>query len=79
MALAYYALGDGVDEGREALKHYYAWLGDLAQMIADNAATSADEVKQYVSAFEEAGADELLLFAAAPHAEQVDLLKEALG
>ena len=79
MALAYYALGDGVGEGREALKDYYAWLGDYAQNIADAAATDADTVKQYVSAYEEAGADELILFAAAPHADQVGLLKEALG
>jgi alkanesulfonate monooxygenase SsuD/methylene tetrahydromethanopterin reductase-like flavin-dependent oxidoreductase (luciferase family) len=79
MALGYYALGDGVEEGQQALKHYYAWLGDYAQAIADNAATDADQVKQFVSAFEDAGADELILFAAAPHPEQVDLLKEALG
>jgi alkanesulfonate monooxygenase SsuD/methylene tetrahydromethanopterin reductase-like flavin-dependent oxidoreductase (luciferase family) len=79
MALAYYALGDGVEEGRDALRHYYAFLGDYAENVAGSAAADADAVKQYVSAFEEAGCDELILFAAAPHAEQVDLLKEALG
>jgi hypothetical protein len=36
-------------------------------------------VKQYLSAFEQAGADEVICFPASADPEQVDLLKSALG
>ena len=38
-----------------------------------------DDVKARTDAFAEAGCDEFFFFAAAPHADQVDQLKEALG
>ena len=79
LALAYFALGDGAEEGKRAVGHYYAWLGDYAQQVVGSVATDAGTVKGYVSAFEEAGCDELILFAAAPHADQVDRLEDALG
>lgn len=77
-ALAYFALGENAEEAAEKdLKHYYAWLGDeLAQMIADSAATDADTVKSYQQAFEQAGCDELIWFPTDPDPEQVDLLAE---
>ena len=39
---------------------YYSWLGDYAQGIVDSTATDADTVKGYLSAFEDAGADEVI-------------------
>ena len=80
MALAYFSLGpDGKEVAQRSLTHYYRWLGDYAQGVADSAATDPDTVKQYASAFEEAGCDELILFSAGSDPGQVDLLREALG
>lgn len=79
MALAYYSLGPDADKNaNEKLAHYYAWLGDIGQQIADSAAKDADTVKGYVAAFADAGADELILFPATSEPEQVGLLREAL-
>jgi alkanesulfonate monooxygenase SsuD/methylene tetrahydromethanopterin reductase-like flavin-dependent oxidoreductase (luciferase family) len=79
MALAYFALGDGAAEAADSYLHdYYAFLGEIADMIAGSAATDADTVRQYVAGFEQAGCDELVLFPCSPEIEQVDLLADAL-
>jgi alkanesulfonate monooxygenase SsuD/methylene tetrahydromethanopterin reductase-like flavin-dependent oxidoreductase (luciferase family) len=80
MALFYFSLGDRAEENaREKLGDYYAWLGDYTEQIVASAAKDADTVKQYLSAFEQAGADEVICFPASADPEQVDLLKSALG
>jgi alkanesulfonate monooxygenase SsuD/methylene tetrahydromethanopterin reductase-like flavin-dependent oxidoreductase (luciferase family) len=60
-ALAYFSLGDRADEDARAyLTDYYAWLGeDIANFIAGSAAKDADTVKQNLTAFEQAGCQEL--------------------
>ena len=79
LALAYYALGDRAREAADGYLHdYYAWLGDVADMIAGSAATDAETVRQYVQAFSDAGCDELILFPSSPDPDQVDLLADAL-
>jgi alkanesulfonate monooxygenase SsuD/methylene tetrahydromethanopterin reductase-like flavin-dependent oxidoreductase (luciferase family) len=78
MALAYFSLGPQAEENaRKELMHYYAWLGDYAEQIANSAAKDADTVKAYLAAYEEAGCDELFLFPTTPDPDQVDLLAEA--
>jgi alkanesulfonate monooxygenase SsuD/methylene tetrahydromethanopterin reductase-like flavin-dependent oxidoreductase (luciferase family) len=80
MALGYYSLGpDAERNANEKLKHYYAFLGEYAQQIADSAPKDADSVKQYVAAFEEAGCDEFVFFPSDSNPEQVRLLRVALG
>ena len=81
MGLAYFALGEDAERDAEAyLKGYYAWLGEeTAGYIAASAAKDADTVKQYLSAFEGAGCDELILFPSAGDPAQVDLLADAAG
>jgi len=81
VALAYYSLGPDAQKNAEHdLLDYYAYLGDeAAQGIADSAATDADSVKQYLSAFEDGGCDELILFPASSDPEQVSLLADAAG
>jgi alkanesulfonate monooxygenase SsuD/methylene tetrahydromethanopterin reductase-like flavin-dependent oxidoreductase (luciferase family) len=80
-ALAYYALGpDAQQLADENLRHYYAYLGeDMAGQIAASAATDPETVKQYASAFEDVGCDELFFFPAGSDPEQATLLAEALG
>jgi alkanesulfonate monooxygenase SsuD/methylene tetrahydromethanopterin reductase-like flavin-dependent oxidoreductase (luciferase family) len=80
MALFYFSLGERAEENaREKLGDYYAWLGDYTERVVASAAKDADTVKQYLSAFEQAGADEVICFPASTDPEQVDLLKSALG
>jgi alkanesulfonate monooxygenase SsuD/methylene tetrahydromethanopterin reductase-like flavin-dependent oxidoreductase (luciferase family) len=81
MALVYFSLGPDAQKNAEHnLNDYYAWLGEeTAQAIVDGAAKDADTVKQYVSAFDAAGCDELVLFPCASDPEQVALLAEAAG
>jgi alkanesulfonate monooxygenase SsuD/methylene tetrahydromethanopterin reductase-like flavin-dependent oxidoreductase (luciferase family) len=80
VGLAYYALGPDAERlADEDLHHYYGWLGEMADQIAESAATDAEMVNQYVSAFEQAGCDELVLFPCASDPAQATLLAEALG
>jgi alkanesulfonate monooxygenase SsuD/methylene tetrahydromethanopterin reductase-like flavin-dependent oxidoreductase (luciferase family) len=80
-ALAYFSLGDRAEEDAQAyLTDYYAWLGDeVAGFIADSAAKDPDTVKQYISAFADAGCQELFLFPSSNDPQQVDLLADAVG
>lgn len=78
MVLFYFALGDDAEKmARDSLGHYYAFLGDYAQRIVASAAKDADTVKQYVAAFEAAGADEVVCFPASADLSQVGRLAEA--
>ena len=81
MALAYFSLGpDAEKNAHDYLPHYYEWLGeDTAKMIATSAAKDSDTVKQYMSAYEQAGCDELILFPSSADTDQVGLLAEAAG
>ncbi len=81
VALAYFSMGpDGEAAAREYLGDYYAWLGEeVAAMIAGAAATDAESVRRYLSAYADAGCDELIMFPASAATEQVDLLADAAG
>ncbi|MEA2429070.1 MAG: hypothetical protein QOF37_2698, partial [Thermoleophilaceae bacterium] len=47
LSLAYYSLGDDAEEqARRSLGHYYAFLGEYAEMIAQGAAKTPDDVKR---------------------------------
>ena len=81
MSLAYFALGPNAERDANAyLLDYYAWLGeDISGMIAGSAAKDADTVKGYISAFESAGCDELVIFPCSSEPAQVGMLAEAAG
>ena len=79
MALAYYSLGEGSQRGVDNIRDYYDWLGEYGDQIAASVATDADTVKRYVAAFEEAGCDELYMFAGSSDLDQVTELRQALG
>jgi alkanesulfonate monooxygenase SsuD/methylene tetrahydromethanopterin reductase-like flavin-dependent oxidoreductase (luciferase family) len=80
MALFYFGLGPRAEEdAREDLADYYAWLGDeVANMIIDSAATDEETLKSYLSAFEAAGADEVICFPTSTDPGQVEPLAEAV-
>jgi alkanesulfonate monooxygenase SsuD/methylene tetrahydromethanopterin reductase-like flavin-dependent oxidoreductase (luciferase family) len=80
-ALAYFSLGDRAEEDAKAyLTDYYAWLGeDVANFIANSAAKDAEAVQGAISAFADAGCQELFLFPSSSDPAQVDLLADAAG
>jgi len=53
--------------------------GEHLDQLAAGAATDAEAVNQAVSAFEDAGCDELVLFPCSSDPAQVGLLADALG
>lgn len=78
-ALFYFALGDDAEQiARRSLGDYYGFLGDYADQIVASAAKDAATVKQYLSAFEDAGADEVICFPASSQVDQVNRLAEAV-
>lgn len=78
MVLFYFSLGDDAERAAaQAIGDYYSFLGEYAQQIVASAAKDADTVKQYLAAFEAAGADEVMCFPASADPGQVDLLAEA--
>lgn len=79
LSLAYFALGGQARQQADGyLKDYYGWLGEFADQIAAGAAVSADMVRGYVSAFEQAGCDELIFCPTSSDPGQVSLLAEAI-
>lgn len=78
MALFYFALGNDAEQmASHTLGDYYAFLGDYAQQVVAGAAKDVDTIKQYVTAFEAAGADEVIGFPVSSRFEQVDRFAEA--
>ena len=78
LALFYFVLGDDAERmASESLGDYYAFLGEYANQIVASAAKDGETVKQYLSAFESAGADEVICFPASADPRQVDLLADA--
>jgi alkanesulfonate monooxygenase SsuD/methylene tetrahydromethanopterin reductase-like flavin-dependent oxidoreductase (luciferase family) len=79
MALFYFALGTNAEEdARRDLAHYYAFLGEFAEQIVEGAAKDKDTLVSYLSAFEAAGADEVICFPTSSDLAQVDLLADAV-
>jgi alkanesulfonate monooxygenase SsuD/methylene tetrahydromethanopterin reductase-like flavin-dependent oxidoreductase (luciferase family) len=80
MVLFYFALGDDAAQlAEQSLGDYYAFLGDYAQRVVQSAAKDADTIKGYLSAFEQAGVDEVVCFPASADPAQVELLAQAIG
>jgi alkanesulfonate monooxygenase SsuD/methylene tetrahydromethanopterin reductase-like flavin-dependent oxidoreductase (luciferase family) len=79
VTLFYFALGPDAERAAEhSLGHYYAWLGDYAQQIVQSTAKDLATVKDYLGAYEQAGADETICFPASADPAQVELLAEVL-
>jgi alkanesulfonate monooxygenase SsuD/methylene tetrahydromethanopterin reductase-like flavin-dependent oxidoreductase (luciferase family) len=78
MALFYFSLGDRAEEdARHSLGSYYGFLGDYAGQIVEGAAKDEDGVRQRLTAFEEAGVDEVIGFPSSADPRQVELFANA--
>lgn len=74
-ALAYFSLGSDADQGsRDYLRDYYGFLGGYANTIAESALRSEDAIKMAVSAFADAGFDEMYLDPTVASLSQIDRL-----
>jgi alkanesulfonate monooxygenase SsuD/methylene tetrahydromethanopterin reductase-like flavin-dependent oxidoreductase (luciferase family) len=78
-SMAYYALGDAADAGREYMLDYYAFTGAFAPRIADGLLTSPLQLREYVQAYEDAGCEQLLLFPTVPELDQLHALADVIG
>ncbi|MPZ22943.1 MAG: TIGR03619 family F420-dependent LLM class oxidoreductase [Dehalococcoidia bacterium] len=77
VALVYYGLGDSnLEASLGYLRDYYAFTGDFAETIAQNALRSAEAIKGALSAYEEAGVTDLILDPTVADIRQVDMLAE---
>ena len=81
MALFYFGLGPNAEEEarRDLLDYYGGFIGDAAENVVRAAAKDEDAVRRYLTAFEEAGADEVMCFPVSKDPEQVDLLAAAVA
>jgi chlorite dismutase len=79
LALQYFAMGDDPEgDTRASIGHYYASAGDYAEQVVAATAKGADQIRERIRQFEDAGADELILSPASPDPDQVDLLAGAV-
>jgi alkanesulfonate monooxygenase SsuD/methylene tetrahydromethanopterin reductase-like flavin-dependent oxidoreductase (luciferase family) len=76
VAITYFALGDG-EAGREKVYDYYSAGGDeFASMVAAGVRSTAEAVKEAVSAFGDLGADELIFNPGTDDLNEVSRLAE---
>jgi alkanesulfonate monooxygenase SsuD/methylene tetrahydromethanopterin reductase-like flavin-dependent oxidoreductase (luciferase family) len=79
LALTYFALGEDPERAaRATIGDYYSFAPEYREYIVASAAKGADEIRERVRAFEEAGADELILFPSSTDPQQVDALAEVV-
>ncbi len=78
-SMAYYALGDAEEQGREYLLDYYAFTGAFAQRLAEGLLTTPLQIREYLRAYEDAGCGHLILFPTVPELGQLDLLADVIG
>jgi alkanesulfonate monooxygenase SsuD/methylene tetrahydromethanopterin reductase-like flavin-dependent oxidoreductase (luciferase family) len=75
MSLTYYALGDDPEGAtRASIGHYYEFAGEYQDHVVAGTAKGADEIRERVRAFEEAGLDELIMLPASTDPRQVEEL-----
>ncbi len=79
VALAYYSLGDTVDDSRGYLLDYYQPMGaEVAEMVAGSALRSSESITGALEAYAQVGVDELILDPTVSDPEQIDLLAEVV-
>jgi alkanesulfonate monooxygenase SsuD/methylene tetrahydromethanopterin reductase-like flavin-dependent oxidoreductase (luciferase family) len=80
VACAYFGLGPNATEGINAyIKHYYSFLGPIADMIAGSTPSTPEAIKGAFQAFADIGVDEFVLWPCIPSLDQVDRLAELVG
>jgi alkanesulfonate monooxygenase SsuD/methylene tetrahydromethanopterin reductase-like flavin-dependent oxidoreductase (luciferase family) len=80
VAVGYFALGpDTAERGAVNVRHYYATMGDYAEHALCSLCTTPEEIRAYVRACEEAGADEVGFMPTIPEMHQLSCLADVVG
>jgi alkanesulfonate monooxygenase SsuD/methylene tetrahydromethanopterin reductase-like flavin-dependent oxidoreductase (luciferase family) len=66
-----------VDEARRAIRAYYNFI-DYTDKVVNGMLTTPETIRQTVTAFRDAGADEVMLYCWSPDVDQADRLAETL-
>jgi alkanesulfonate monooxygenase SsuD/methylene tetrahydromethanopterin reductase-like flavin-dependent oxidoreductase (luciferase family) len=78
VAIAYYVFGD-IEAGRADVYDYYSAGGDeVAKFVASEVSGGADAVEATVRSFANIGADELILYPATDHVDEVARLADTV-
>jgi alkanesulfonate monooxygenase SsuD/methylene tetrahydromethanopterin reductase-like flavin-dependent oxidoreductase (luciferase family) len=73
----YYGLGpDAAEKAAQYIRHYYSFIGPMADRLASSVPSTPDAVKGTIRAFSDVGVDELILWPTIPDLNQVELLAE---
>lgn len=76
----YVALGpNGTERGGAYIRNYYAMMGPRADMMARALPTTLQAIQDSVKAFEDTGANEVILWPTTTDLEQIDQLATLLG
>ncbi len=76
-ALVYYGLGDRA-ESQASLRHYYAFLGEWAEQVAQSAVGTPEQATAMVRRFADAGFTELVFDPTVAALDEVDRLADAV-
>ncbi len=77
---AYFALGpNAAERGGAYILDYYAFLGEAARLRAQAIPGTPEAIRQLARAFEDIGADELILWPTLPDLDQVQRLAEVVA
>jgi alkanesulfonate monooxygenase SsuD/methylene tetrahydromethanopterin reductase-like flavin-dependent oxidoreductase (luciferase family) len=76
-ALIYFGLGDD-EASRAALRHYYGFLGDWVERVAESAVRTPEQAKDAVRAFADVGITELVFDPTVAAPDEVDRLADAV-
>jgi alkanesulfonate monooxygenase SsuD/methylene tetrahydromethanopterin reductase-like flavin-dependent oxidoreductase (luciferase family) len=73
----YYALGPNAQERAGAYLHnYYSFLGSMVEMMINSLPLTIDAIRARFQAYEEIGADEVIIWPCTPDLEQFDQLAD---
>lgn len=77
---AYFGLGpDAGDRAGAYIRHYYSFLGPMAEGLAASLPRTPEALKGLIKGFEDVGMDELILWPCIDELEQVDRVREVIG
>ena len=80
VVLSYYALGHGAaDKIGDHIRHYYSFLGEIANQMAQRSIASTEAVQEKIDDMAAAGVDELIFLPATSEIDQLDRLADIVG
>ncbi|SRR5712691_9594538 len=76
----YWGLGpDAAERAAAYIRHYYAFLGQMAEGMANSIPSTSEALRDAIQAFVDIGMDELVLWPCIPDLDQVDRLADLVG